>query len=231
MGRRIDLSHPIEAGMPTYPGLPGPVLTEFLSRRDSEARYAPGTSFQIARVDLVVNTGTYLDAPFHRFAGAPDVGELPLDRLVDLDGIVVNAGASARNGGRSIGPELFEGPALEGRAVLVRTGWAENWRTPAYFDGHPFLSRQAVDRLLSAKPALVGIDSLNIDDTADGERPAHTSLLAAGIPILEHLCGLERLPVSGFRVHAAPAPFRGVGSFPVRAYAIVDGERADAAER
>lgn len=203
--------------MVTYPGLPAPVISDFLSREASRSRYAEGTSFQIGRVDMVVNTGTYVDAPFHRREDGTDVAGLPLERLADLPGEVVPAEGS----GRSIGPEVFEGRSLRHRAVLVRTLWSGKWRTPEYGEGHPFLTRAAVDLLLREEPALVGIDSLNIDDTADGSRPAHTLLLTAGIPIVEHLCNLERLPERGFRFHAVPAPFRGVGSFPVRAYAIL----------
>jgi len=224
-GRRriVDLSHEITPGMATYPGLPGPAVSDFLSRDASRSRYAPGTTFQIARVDMVGNTGTYVDAPFHRFEDGADVGSLPLERLADVEGLVVNA---SNRSGRGIGPNAFSGGALEGRAVLVRTDWSRNWGTPAYFDGHRFLTGEAARALAAAKPALVGIDSLNIDDTSGGERPAHTALLAAGIPILEHLCRLDALPASGFRLHACPAPFRNVGSFPVRAYAVVaDGAR------
>lgn len=214
----IDVSHPIEAGMTTYPGLPGPVVSEFLSREDSRAHYSQGTTFQIGRVNMVVNTGTYLDAPFHRFAEGTDVASLPIERLADLEGVVMDA--SGREG-RAIDTGQFEGRDLRDKAVLVRTGWDLHWRTPRYFEGHPFLTRDAAEFLAAAAPALVGIDSLNIDDTKDLARPAHTLLLAAGISIVEHLCNLGMLPASDFRFHCAPAPFRGVGSFPVRAYAVI----------
>jgi kynurenine formamidase len=221
--RLVEISHEIAPGMATYPGLPGPVVTEFLSREASRSHYAPGTTFLIARVDLVVNTGTHLDAPFHRFSDGADIGSLPLERLADVEGVVVDA---SNRSGRGIGANAFSGAALENRAVLVRTDWSRHWGTPAYFDGHPFLTDAAARFLAAAKPALVGIDSLNIDDTSGGDRPAHTALLAVGIPILEHLCRLDALPASGFRLHACPAPFRNVGSFPVRAYAVVaDGAR------
>jgi kynurenine formamidase len=216
-GRRlVDLSHPILPGMTTYPGLPGPVLSDFLSRDESRSHYAPGTSFAIARVDMVANTGTYVDAPFHRFAEGSDIAGLPLERLADLEGLVVEKG-----GERAFDAGLFEGRDMAGKAVLLRSGWDARWGTPAYFDGHPYLTRAGAQALVAAKAALVGIDSLNIDDTGDGERPAHTLLLAAGIPIVEHLRGLAALPASGFRFHCAPAPFRGMGSFAVRAYAVI----------
>lgn len=218
VAKLIELSHSIEAGMTTYPGLPGPVLSDFLSREASRTNYAPGTTFQIGRVEIVANTGTYLDAPFHRFAEGADVAGLPLERLADLDGIVVDAIARRS---RALGPDLFEGQPLRDRAVLIRTGWDIHWRTPRYGEGHPYLTCSAAERLSAAAPALVGIDSLNIDDTGDSTRPAHTRLLEAGIPIVEHLCGLEALPASGFRVHCVPPPFRGLGSFPVRAYAVI----------
>ncbi len=214
--RLVDLSHPILPGMTTYPGLPGPVLSDFLSREGSRGRYAPGTSFAIARVEMVANTGTYLDAPFHRFAEGADVAGLPLERLADLEGLVVEKGAK-----RAFDASDFDGRDLAGKAVLLSSGWDAHWGTPAYFEGHPYLTRAGARALAAAGAALVGIDSLNIDDTADGERPAHTHLLAAGIPIVEHLRGLAALSGIGFRFHCAPAPFRGMGSFPVRAYAVI----------
>jgi kynurenine formamidase len=214
--RLIDLSHSIEPGMTTYPGLPGPILSDFLSREDSRARYAPGTSFLIARIDMVANTGTYIDAPFHRFGEGSDIAGLPLECLADLEGVVV-----AKGPGRGFDTDLFEGWDLAGKAVLLKSGWDSRFGTPAYSEGSPYLTRAAARALVAAAPALVGIDSLNIDDTADGARPAHTLLLEAGIPIVEHLRGLAALPDSGFRFHCAPAPFRGVGSFPVRAYAVM----------
>ena len=217
MPRLVDLSHPIEHGMITYPGLPGPVVSDFMGREASRGHYAEGTTFHIARLRMVANTGTYLDAPFHRFAHGKDVGSLPLERLADLEGVVVDA--SGR--GPGLGAELFAGRDLASRAVLVRTGWDAHWRTPRYAEGHPHLTRAAAEFLAGAGPALVGIDSLNIDDMGDGVRPAHTLLLSAGIPIVEHLCNLGGLPPAGFRLHCVPAPFLGLGSFPVRAYAVV----------
>jgi arylformamidase len=217
MARLVDLSHPIEHGMVTYPGLPGPVISDFLGREASRGHYAEGTTFHIARLRMVANTGTYVDAPFHRFAHGPDVAALALERLADLAGVVVEGPAK----GRGVDAEAFAGKDLAGKAVLVRTGWDAFWRTPRYFEAHPHLTRAAAEYLAGAGPALVGIDSLNIDDTADGVRPAHTLLLAAGIPIVEHLCNLKALPAAGFRVHCVPAPFQGLGSFPVRAYAVL----------
>jgi kynurenine formamidase len=215
----IDVSHDIEAGMITYPGLPGPEVSDHLSREASRGKYAPGTTFQIAKIDMIANTGTYLDSPFHRFGDREDLGMLPLDAVADLAGLVIDA--SSRRG-RSIGPDVFAGYSLSGKAVLIKTLWDRHWRTPQYGAGHPYLTRAAVDLLVAARVALVGIDSLNIDDTDDGTRPAHTFLLEAGIPIVEHLCRLDELPQTGFRFHCAPAKFRGVGSFPVRAYAVVE---------
>lgn len=216
--RLVDLSHPIEAGMTTYPGLPGPVITDHLSREASSGHYAAGTTFQIGRIEMVANTGTYIDAPFHRYAEGDDLAALPLERIADLEGIVIDATQLTQ---RAIDASLFAGRELLDKAVLIRTGWDRHWRTGQYGEGHPFLTRPAAEFLVSARPALVGIDSLNIDDTRDGERPAHTLLLGAGIPIVEHLCRLGELPPSGFRLHCAPAPFCGVGSFPVRAYAVI----------
>jgi kynurenine formamidase len=219
MSRLVELSHPIEPGMTTYPGIPGPVVTAHLSREASRGRYAEGTTFEIARVELVANTGTYVDAPLHRYAEGADIAGLPLERLADLPGVRIDATASER----AIGAELFAGVALAGRAVLVWTGWDAHWRTERYGNGHPFLTRGAVEALAGSGAALVGIDSLNIDDTQDGERPAHTLLLAAGIPIIEHLCRLGELPAEGFRVSAVPPPFVGMGSFPARVWALLPG--------
>ncbi|HEY8206955.1 MAG TPA: cyclase family protein [Myxococcaceae bacterium] len=215
MPRLVDLSHPISPGMVTYPGIPGPVLSDHLTFAQSAARYAPGTVFHMAKVELVGNTGTYVDAPSHRVDGAADIAALPLERLAALEGVVVEAP------GRATGPEAFAGVELRGRAVLVRTGWSAHFGTETYGRGHSFLTGAAAEHLVSSGVALVGIDSLNVDDTSGGERPVHTLLLRAGIPILEHLRGLEQLPREGFQLHAVPAPFRGMTSFPVRAYAVV----------
>ncbi|MGQ0838991.1 cyclase family protein [Actinokineospora sp.] len=216
--RLVDLSHPVRHGMITYPGLPGPEISAHLSRAASQATYAPGTEFHIGRISMVANTGTYVDSPFHRFDGGTDLAGLPLERLADLDAVVVRV---ALDGARAIDRAALLGHEVAGRAVLLHTGWAAHWGTPAYFEGHPFLTADAADWLVERGAALVGIDSLNIDDTAGGTRPAHTALLAAGIPIAEHLRGLDALPVAGFRFHAVPAPIEGFGTFPVRAYAVI----------
>lgn len=214
----IDLSHEVGDGVVTYPGLPAPVVCDFLSREDSRSHYSDGTTFQIARIDLVANTGTYVDSPFHRFEDGIGLADLDLAKLAHVEGIVVDA----RGQGRALGPELFDGLPLAGRAVLVLTGWDRHWATPAYAEGHPYLTRAAAELLAQSHPSLVGIDSLNIDDIQDGARPVHTRLLGAGIPIVEHLCNLAKLPSSDFRFHAVPVKFCGVGTFPVRAYAVVD---------
>ncbi len=210
----VDLSHAVGDGTITYPGLPAPSITDHLSRDASKAHYAPGTTFHIARIDMVANTGTYLDAPSHRYEDNADIAALPLESLADLDGVVIDA----RDLGRAIDVASFDD--VEGRAVLFHTDWSLHFGTPAYGTGHPFLTRGTVEALVSAKVKLVGIDSLNIDDTADLARPAHTLLLGAGIPIVEHLTALDRLPARGFRFFAVPAKFRGMGSFPVRAFAF-----------
>jgi arylformamidase len=220
MPRFIDVSHMVENGLTTYPGLPAPLVCDFLSREASRKHYAAGTSFQIARIEMVANTGTYVDAPFHRFENGADLAGLELEQLADLDGLVIDAS----NLGRAIGAKLFQGFDLTNKAVLIQTGWDRNWATPAYFEGHPYLTRDAAELLKSAGAKLVGIDSLNIDDIQDGTRPVHTILLGAGIPIAEHLCNLSSLPRAGFKFHAAPVKFRGVGTFPVRAYGVVAGQ-------
>jgi kynurenine formamidase len=211
----VDLSHTVEHGMVTYKGLPAPLICDFLSREASRAIYSPGTEFQIGRIDMVANTGTYVDSPFHRYAGGKDLAQLPLESLAHLEAVVI------RNAGRAIEAAAFDGLDLRGKAVLVATGWDRHWRTDAYFEGHPFLTRAAAGRLAEAGAALVGIDSYNIDDTADWSRPAHSILLGAGIPICEHLCNLGCVPDSGFRFSAVPVKVRGFGTFPVRAFAAL----------
>ena len=218
-GRLIDLSHTIEHGMVTYPGLPVPVISDWLSRDASQTRYAPGTTFQIGKIELLANTSTYIDAPFHRYDGGKDVADYPLQAVANLEGVLVRATERA---GRALDSETFRGQDVKGKAVLVHTGWDLHWRTERYGTGHPFLTRAAAEHLIAAGAALVGIDSLNIDDAADGARPAHTLLLGAGIPIVEHLCGLRELPDARFRFFAVPVKIRGMGSFPVRAFAVVD---------
>jgi arylformamidase len=208
----VDVSHTIEHGMVTYPGLPTPVIGDHISFDDSADHYAPGTEFHIARIEMVANTGTYLDTPAHRFRGADGLDALDLARVVDVPAVVVDSDATA------IGAEVFRATDLSGRAVLVRTGWSRHWGTDRYLaGGHPFLTEEAVDVLASADPAFVGIDSLNIDDTSGGTRPAHTGLLGAGIPIVEHLTALDRVPAAvALRVTALPPAVRGMGTFPVR---------------
>jgi len=204
-----DLSHTVESGMITYRGLPAPHICDFWEREASAANYDDGSTFQIGRLEMVGNTGTYLDTPFHRYAA---VG---LGRLAGLDGLCVRAE------GMEAGPELFEGLDVAGKAVLVHTGWDRHWRTDAYFEGHPFLAEAAARLLAESGAALVGIDSYNIDDTRTRRRPVHTVLLGAGALIVEHMTGLAQLPPSGFRFTAAPPKVAGMGTFPVRAFAEV----------
>ncbi len=217
--RLIDVSHTIEHRMVTYPGLPVPTISDWLSRDASQTRYAAGTTFQIGKIELLANTGTYIDAPFHRYEGGKDVAAYPLEAVANLEGIVVRA---TERTGRALDAGVLAGRDVRGKAVLVHTGWDVHWRTERYGSGHPFLTRAAAEHLIAAGAALVGIDSLNIDDAADGARAAHTLLLGAGIPIVEHLCGLRELPDDGFRFFAVPVKVRGMGSFPVRAFAILE---------
>lgn len=214
----IDVSHTVEDGMITYRGLPAPIISDHLSREASRSHYAPGTEFHIGKIEMIANTGTYLDSPFHRYAGGKDLSGLPLTSLVNLDGIVVRAFGSPM---RAITSEAFKNLAVKGKAVLVHTGWDAHWRTERYAEGHPFLTQDAAEYLAQAGVVLVGIDSYNIDDTADGCRPAHSILLGADIPIVEHLRGLAQLPDTGFKFFAAPVKVKGFGTFPVRAFAIV----------
>jgi kynurenine formamidase len=215
----VDVSHVVEHGMVTYRGLPAPLVCDFLTREQSRSHYAPGTEFHIGKIEMVANTGTYLDSPFHRYATGKDMSELPLDRLANLSGVVIPADPSH---GRAIGRSTFDGHDLRGKAVLVRTGWDAHWRTDRYFEGHPFLTRDAAEYLLDAGAVLVGIDSLNIDDTGDLSRPVHSLLLAGEVPIVEHMRGLDLLPVGGFRFFAVPVKVKGMGTFPVRAFGLVE---------
>ena len=212
----IDLSHTIEHGLITYKGLPAPIICDFLSREQSRQHYAPGTEFQIGKIEMVANTGTYLDSPFHRYEDGEDLAQLSLNCLADLEGVVINAGA------RAITDTAFDGIEVKGKAVLIQTGWDAHWKTDKYFEGHPFLTKDAAQFLADQGTALVGIDSYNIDDTADLSRPAHSILLGAGIPIVEHLCNLKQLPAAGFKFFAVPVKVKGFGTFPVRAFGIVE---------
>jgi kynurenine formamidase len=224
MTQLIDLSHVVEHGMITYQGLPAPLICDFLSREQSRSHYADGVEFHIGKIEMVANTGTYLDSPFHRYAHGKDLSELDLTSLVNLEGLIVRATARAGRAktGRAITSAAFDGLDVRGKAVLVRTGWDAHWRTDQYFEGHPFLTADAAQYLADSGVALVGIDSLNIDDTGDGRRPVHSTLLGQDIPIVEHLCGLGQLPDSGFRFFAAPVKVKAFGTFPVRAFAIVE---------
>jgi arylformamidase len=217
--RIVDLSHVIEHGMTTYPGLPGPRICDFWTREGSSANYDDGSSFQIGRIDMVANTGTYLDSPFHRFADGNDLAQLPLGSLADLPAIVIRR---PYENDLATGAEQFDGLDVRGKAVLVHTGWDRHWRTDRYGADHPFLTGDAADWLIATGAALVGVDSNNIDDTRVRARPVHTKLLGASIPICEHMTGLEQLPNIGFRFFAVPPKVRGMGTFPVRAYAVLD---------
>ncbi|HEX8846613.1 MAG TPA: cyclase family protein [Pyrinomonadaceae bacterium] len=216
--RFIDLSHTVEHGMITYRGLPAPAIYDHLSREESRKHYAAGTEFNIGKIEMVANTGTYLDSPFHRYAEGADLSELPLSPIAGLDAIVIRAPDSF---GKAVDDQLFRNIDAGGKAVLVHTGWSVHWRTEQYFEGHPFLTAE-IARILAASGAkLVGIDSLNIDDTLDLTRPVHSILLKADIPVVEHLCNLDALPDEGFKFFAVPAKVKGMGTFPVRAFGLI----------
>jgi arylformamidase len=217
--RLIDVSHVVQHGVVTYKGLPAPSICDYLSREESRTHYAPGTEFYIGKIEMVANTGTYVDSPFHRFAEGRDLSDLPLESLANLDGVVVRWD---RSKGRAIDQTAFRDIEVGGRAVLVHTGWSMYYATERYFEGHPFLTRDAAEHLRNAGAALVGIDSLNIDDTDDGARPAHTILLGSDIPIVEHLTHLDALPDRHFRFFAVPVKMKAFGTFPVRAFGLVE---------
>ncbi|HWN68769.1 MAG TPA: cyclase family protein [Haliangium sp.] len=219
--RFLDISHTIEHDLTTYPGLPAPRIGDHMDRASSRQHYAPGTEFHIGKIEMIANTGTYVDAPSHRYADGKDLAALPLAALADLDGVVIR---TAHRTTRAIDAACFHGLPLGGKAVLVHTGWSRHWRAEQYGREHPFLTEDAAAYLIAAKVTLVGIDSLNIDDTADARRPVHSMLLRAEIPIVEHLTSLDALPDRGFRFFAVPPMVAGLGSFPVRAFAIAPFE-------
>jgi len=217
----IDLSHTIFDGLITYKGLPAPIICDYLSREQSRANYEEGTEFQIGKITLVTNTGTYIDCPFHRFEHGKDLSEVALEQFADLDAITINAKDAFE-----IGKEYFTGKELRNKAVLVFTNWAKHWNTELYFENHPYLTEEAALYLKECQVKLVGIDSHNIDDTCGKSRPVHTILLGAEILITEHMCNLDKLPESGYKFNAVPPKFKGAGTFPVRAYASLTMEKA-----
>ncbi len=210
----VDLSHRIESGMITYKGLPGPVICDFLSREASKQHYGEGETFQIGKIEMVANTGTYIDVPFHRYKNGKDLSEVQLKKMVDLEGIVIRA-----EGVQAIDEKFFQNKKIRNRAVLVQTNWSKYWRTEAYFNNPPFLTKSAAEYLMRNGAGLVGIDAPNIDNISTNTRPAHSILLYNNILIVEHLCHLDQLPDENFLFSAVPPKFVGVGSFPVRAYA------------
>jgi kynurenine formamidase len=243
----VDLSHTIEHGLITYKGLPAPIICDFLSREQSRQHYAEGTQFQIGKIEMVANSGTYLDSPFHRYKDGKDLSELELSSLANLEGVVIGGkgqgeGVKGQERGakgeeaRAIDVTKFEGLDVKGKAVLIHTEWSQHWRTDKYFDvTHPFLTKDAAQFLADEGAALVGIDSYNIDDTADLSRPAHTILLGKEIPIVEHMCNLQSLidaladhPLANpsgpvpFKFFAVPVKVKGMGTFPVRAFALIE---------
>jgi arylformamidase len=214
----IDLSHVIEDGMVTYKGLPAPIICDYLSREKSKSFYESGTEFQIGKIEMVSNTGTYVDCPFHRYEDGKDLSQVALEKFANLPAIVVRI---HHKEAITIDKKYFEGVDVKGKAVLVNTGWSEFLRKDQYFENNPFLTEDAAIYLRDQGVVLVGIDSHNIDDTRGKSRPVHSTLLKAEILIVEHMCNLEQLPDRDFTFNAVPPKFKGMGTFPVRAYAEV----------
>lgn len=212
----VDLSHPITDGMQAYPGLPAPKIGAHLDHAASREKYQDKAEFYLGKVEMVGNVGTYIDAPFHRYPGGVDLARLPLESIAYVPGVVLDAPLQSP---RAV--DIADPGDLRGKAVLVRTGWSNRWGTPAYWEPGPFLSARSIETLLDARVALVGVDFWNVDDTTDPARPAHTRLLAAGVPIVEHLTDLQALPRAGFRFTAVPPPLVKGASFPVRAFAQI----------
>jgi len=209
----VDLSHSIEDGMKAYPGFPSPKIGAYFTHADSAPRYENKSSFYIGKVEMVYNVGTYMDSPFHRYENGKDLSQIPLEKIASLPGIVIDGAPE----GREINLDSNEN--LEGKAALIRTGWDVRWGSEGYWEPGPFLSEESVDLLMKSKPSLVGVDFWNIDDVANLSRPAHTKLLAAETPIVEHLCSLSSLPSRGFKFWAVPPKIVKGASFPVRAFA------------
>jgi arylformamidase len=214
----LDLSHTIENGLVTYKGLPAPIICDYLSREESRKRYQEGTEFQIGKIEMVTNTGTYLDCPYHRYSDGKDLSQMNLSNFMDLNGIVIRVNHRKT---LAVDAEFFKDKEIRGRAVLVNTGWDKHWNSEAYFENHPYLTEDAAQYLIDCGVKLVGIDSMNIDDTKGNARPVHSLLLGKEIPIVEHLCSLSLLPDEGFTFTALPPKFKGVGTFPVRAMAKI----------
>lgn len=214
----VDLSHTIENGLITYKGMPAPVICDYLSREESRKIYEPGTEFQIGKIEMVANTGTYIDCPFHRYEQGMDLSEMPIEALAELDAVVIRV---PWRDSLEVTEAHFKKYHIQQEAVLLHTGWAEYWNTDLYYDNHPFVTAQAAEYLVSMGVKLVGIDSHNIDDTRQKSRPVHTTLLGANILIVEHLCNLDLLPDRDFKFSAVPPKFKGVGTFPVRAMARI----------
>jgi kynurenine formamidase len=213
----IDLSHTVAHGLVTYKGLPAPIICDYLSREASRQHYAPGVEFQIGKIEMVANTGTYLDSPFHRYENGKDLSQLELKKLANLPAIKITAQHK-----QAIDVSCFpRNENLAGKAILVETGWSRNWNTPQYFEGHPFLTEDAAKFLADRGVALVGIDSHNIDDVQNLRRPVHSILLKQEIPIVEHMTNLAALPPKDFALFAVPVKVKGFGTFPVRAFAIL----------
>ncbi|MDH5632587.1 MAG: cyclase family protein [Gammaproteobacteria bacterium] len=218
MSKLIDLSHTIEDGLVTYKGLPAPLVCDYMSREASRSIYSEGTSFHIGRIDMVANTGTYLDAPFHRYEDGKDVSELALESVASLDAIRIVTGPDVP----AITADMLKPVDVNGKAVLIQTDWSRHWNTEQYYENHPYLTEGAAIYLRDAGAVLVGVDTYNIDDISGGERPVHSALLGSGIPIVEHMCNLDALPADGFRFYAVPVKVKGMGTFPVRAFAVID---------
>ncbi|MCE7062112.1 cyclase family protein [Dyadobacter sp. CY343] len=214
--RLVDLSHVLFDGLITYKGLPAPIICDFLSRRDSIGKYEEGTQFQIGKIEMVSNTGTYIDCPFHRYEDGKDLSEVALEAFANLEGVTIDASDI-----QEIGVELFKNVDVSNKAVIVKTGWSQHWNTDQYFENHPFLTKGAAEYLRLHGARLVGIDSHNIDDTRTNSRPVHTILLGADILIVEHMCKLDQLPRDNFLFTAVPPKIKGVGTFPVRAFASI----------
>jgi len=223
MKKIIDLSHAIENGLETYRGLPAPIICDYLSREESKKIYDEGTSFHIGKIEMCSNTGTYLDAPFHRYENGKDLSELPLESVAHLDAIKIIVSPQVT----AIDKTYLEKYSVSGKAVLIQTSWSRYWNTEKYYEGHPYLTEDAAEFLKDSAALLVGIDSYNIDDVRGGARPVHSVLLGSDILIVEHMHNLASVPCDGFKFYAVPVKVKGFGTFPVRAFAEINAMSDD----
>lgn len=197
----LDLSMPLDARTPVYPGDPG-FTAESIATLGKDG-------FRVHRLELGTHLGTHLDAPAHMLADGAGVESLALDRLVG-PACVLDLRGLPRIGVEHM-PDRLAAPR-----VLLFTGHSAGWRDPAWITGpHPRLADGAARRLVDLGACLVGVDSFCLDAPPWA---VHHILLRAGIPLVENLVHLDRLPPV-FRLIVAPLPLTGLDGAPARVFA------------